>query len=412
MVKMALQPFLSIIQSFLALLSASGTLIILSYLWTTERKAPHILQSSFENSKSNQPSKPVSVIVTARNEERVIGRCISALENQSYPNLEIIVVDDNSTDNTHKIAYEFQRRDTRVSVFDAGAKPKDWVGKSWACHRGFMASKGEVLLFVDADSSFDSRTLTSSMDRFQSESIDMYSLSPTVSLHGVWSHSVMPLISGAINLLYPMKKVNDRKNKRAYVFGTFVLVKRSCYVAIGGHEAVRNRLVEDAAIAQAAKSKGFKLRVENGDGLITTDWESDLSDVFHGLERVFSESVRSNGQISILNAVVLFFLGLYPIAFILGYFTAYFLGGNDLITLSSNILSLGLSASILSVLLALLIAANELRSVSGKVRLYPLLYPIGFALFICAIITSSRKVSSAGGFVWKGERYEQKLVPR
>ncbi len=132
------------------------------------------------------------------------------------------------------------------------------------------------------------------------------------------------------------------------------------------------------------------------------------------MERIFSDSIRSYGIVSLLNAVLLFILGLYPIAFILG-IGIYSTFANNLL-IGSNLVSLilngGLTASILSIIFAISLDANELRIVKGKrnVGLAPLLYPLGFFLFMSAIITSTIKVSRSKGIEWKGQKFEQRLL--
>ena len=380
--------------STLAILSFLGVSLIFSYLRITERESPHI-------SKSERKMEPLlSVIITAKNEQDTIGACIASIQAQSYANIEIIVMDDNSQDRTKEIATEFQT-DSRVRVVSLSEKPANFLGKSWACQKGFENSRGDVLLFVDADSTFNKEAIEISLSYLISNSLDMFSISQKVSLKGPWAYSTLPLVSAGINLLYPMKKVNDPKSKRAYVFGTFILVRRSVYESIGGHASVRDKLVEDAAIAQLVKSKGFKLKVALGESLIQTDWEKDFHSVYCGMERVFSDSVRPYGLISILDAVLLFFLGLYPLIFIA--FSILFQSSFDSLTQYFSFI-----ASLLSVLFAILISANELYRATGKKLTYQsLLYPLGFVLFVSAIVTTAIKVRSSQGFYWKGEKYIQ-----
>jgi chlorobactene glucosyltransferase len=405
----------SLIASFFAILSALGLLLILIYLLRTESQAPHI--SSYVKDRVKNEIEPlVSVIIAARNEEEKISRCISSLSAQHYRNLEIIVVDDNSSDKTKSIAETFETKDHRVKVVSAGVKPWGWVGKSWPCQVGFQNSKGKILLFVDADSVFGPLSVGNSLSYFEGSDLDMFSISPRVNLKGIWSKATLPIVSGGINLLYPMKKVNDKQSKRAYVFGTFIMIKRSVYDSLGGHAAIRERIVEDAAIAQLVKSNGFKLRVMIGDGLIKTDWESDFKSIYHGLERIFSDSIRSYGLVSLLNAALIFVIGLYPIFFIMGFAIYSALLGNLFLgsDLASLILVAGLTASVLNILFALSLGVNELHHLQGKrnVGLAPLLYPVGFCLFMSAIVTSTIKVKRSRGIEWKGQKFEQKLVAR
>ena len=388
------------------MLSALGVLSILFYLNSTERRAPKLMDSIEQIGSIGMVSLPlVSIIITAKNEEQVIGRCLKSIMDQTYKNLEIVVVDDSSSDKTASIAEELGKSDARILIVAAGEKPRGWAGKSWPCQKGFENSRGETLLFVDADSYFDPKAVELSLGYFQSRSYDMFSISPNVKLRGMWSHAIMPLLAGAINLLYPMSKVNDPKNERAYVFGTFILVKRAVYIAIGGHEKVKDRLVEDAAIAHLAKSSGFKLRVEKGAELASTEWETDFGNLLHGLERVFSDSVKPYGLLAIIDAVVVFFLGIFPLFVIVGYLYLELAAGASYQLLSFA--SLAIVASSVSIIGLLFTVGNELKQISGKIGPYPFLYPLGCLIFIFAIISASVKISRGGPFEWKGSSYLQ-----
>lgn len=378
-----------------------GAVLFLAYLFVTQRRAP-----KFSNSLKNLPNlsdePKVSVIITARNEEQTIGRCINSLTAQIYPNLEILVVDDSSTDRTSQIVREFAGKSTHLSLHEAGPKPDGWSGKSWPCWRGFEGSTGEILLFVDADSWFEPESIEFAVRYMLSSGIDMFSLSPRVEMKGIWARSVLPIITGAINLLYPMVKVNDKKSDRAYVFGTFFLVSRKVYESIGGHKKVREELVEDAAIARVAKSSGYNLRIERGSEYFATEWESSRSSIYHGLERITSISIRTYGLVSILNAILLFFVVIFPIAFVIGYLASI------LVRVSINpVLTVGFVSDLLSICSFLILVTLELKTIGGKIGLAPLLYPLGISFFILAIVTTSIKVSKGKRFKWKDAGFRQ-----
>ena len=234
--------------------------------------------SSVGEQKTTGAHPMVSIMVTAKNEEKVIERCLHSVLGQSYPNLEVIVVDDSSTDQTNQIITQMSKQFEKIRVVDAGPKPQGWIGKSWPCWRGYESAKGELLLFFDADSVFEKEgCVEEAVEYMLGNVIDMFSLAPRVKTTGIWSVSTLPIVSSAIDILYPISKVNDPKSPRAYVFGTFILVKKKAYEAIDGHRAVRELIVEDAAIAQRAKSSGFKLRVERAPEYFTTEWEHESS---------------------------------------------------------------------------------------------------------------------------------------
>ena len=221
----------------LAFLSLAGSLAIFLYLYITERKAPVFSYAPEDGQKV--PGKPmVSIIVTAKNEERAIKSCLDSLLAQSYDNLEILAIDDSSTDGTAEIIRKLATDSPVLHLIPAGSKPEGWVGKSWPCWRGFQEAKGNYLLFVDADSTFQRSVVERSVRYVEKNSFDMFSLAPRVRFHGIWAKAVLPLITGAINLLYPLKKVNDPKSKRAYVFGTYFLIRIEVYRETGGHSKV------------------------------------------------------------------------------------------------------------------------------------------------------------------------------
>ncbi len=391
-------PIVGTVASVISLLSVLGSVSILIYLLTTELEAPKFTHQSSAKTQNGTPMSKVSVIVTARNEEQMIENCLNSLASQTSKNMEIIVVDDSSTDRTAEIVTIAMSRDDKLRLIHAGQKPEGWVGKSWPCWRGFEESRGDFLLFVDADSTFEATVVERSLSYATRESIDVFSLSPRIKVHSVWAKTVLPLVSGAINFLYPMKKVNDKKSKRAYVFGTFILVRKSVYEKTGGHKQVRDQIVEDAAIAQLVKSLGFNLRIERGPEFLSTEWENDLGNIFNGLERVTSTSIKTYGLKSILNAVLLFFLIIYPIIFLLA-----FLASRNF----NEILVLGAIASLLNVIVFMSLGAFEMKTVTGKIGPSIFIYFLGGIIFITAIITTSFKVALGKGIYWKGQGYNQ-----
>jgi chlorobactene glucosyltransferase len=394
--------------SVLSFLSMLGVAFIFLRLWYTERKAPRLSRSVARLGSVEEKLPFVSLVVTARNEEEKIGRCLESLESQTYPNLEILVVDDSSSDRTLEIANRVASKEARMRIIIAGQKPEGWVGKSWPCWRGYKEAKGSIICFVDADTTFAPVALESSVRYLLEKNYDVLSFSAKVRLEGIWSHATLPFISGAINLFYPMISVNDPKSKRAYVFGSFALFRREVYESIGGHEAVRNRIVEDAALGENAKSAGYKLRVEIGNEFATTDWENERSSIFHGLQRVMSHSVRSWGLVAALNAVLFFFVGLYPTFLAIG--VLVYASFNPATFSASSALIFALATSVVAMGFIIATGAHELKLVAGKAGLYPILYPLGCAMFILAIFATSIKMTSGKGLEWKGASYVQAVV--
>lgn len=399
----------------IACLAFLASLLFLSYLAITEKNAPRLRDSLLimkETMKKEQdkgqlgavtyPTPLVTVVIPARNEENSVGKCLLSLSSQTYSNLEIIVVDDSSADRTREVVETLANKFPNMRIVAAGPKPEGWVGKAWPCWRGFEESKGEFLLFIDADSALLEReTVRLCLNYVLEKRIDMFSISPRIEMHGVWARSVLPILSGAINLLYPMRKVNDKRNERAYVFGTFILVSRMVYESTGGHKQVRSEIVEDAAIGRLAKSSGYNLRIERAPELLSTEWEQEPRSIYHGLERVTSTSIKAYGLLSILNAILLFFVSLFPIIFVMAYAIIR--------PYDSPILEIGFGACMLNIFCFLVIASFELNAISGRTVALSscILYPLGMVIFISAIVTTSLKVSTGAGIKWKEQGYKQ-----
>lgn len=387
---------MDVVLNVLAVLSALGSFLILLFLVLTQRNAPRFYESIRNIQQVNEKPR-VSVIITARNEEDKLPKCLNSLARQDYPNLEIIVVDDSSTDGTRALAEASSKSDSRIKVVDAGEREKEWIAKSWPCWKGYQSAGGNLLLFVDADSEFfNTSTISEAVNYLLAKEYDMLSISPRVRLFGIWASSTLPLVSSAIDLLYPMMKVNDPRSDRAYVFGTFILVKRAVYETIDGHRRVRASLVEDAAIAQEAKAKGYKLRIEVGTEFFVTDWEHERSKIYSGLERIMSASIQGYGLVSNVNIIFLFFLAVYPIFFVIGF----------ALNPKSELL-IGAIASVLNIIFFLSIFGIESRLVSKSVGPKVLLYPLGTLIFMSAIFTTSLKVRNGERIDWKGRSYQQ-----
>jgi len=392
-------PILLLFFPIIAFFSLLGSLVLFAYLFTIDRASPKFDYDPSIDERNSPGASFVSIVVTARNEEQMISNCLDSLVNQTYQKKEIIVVDDSSTDRTAEIVQGFATKNPFLRLVTAGPKPEGWVGKSWPCWRGFQEARGEYILFVDADSEFEKTVVEKTVLYSSKNSIDIFSLAPKVRFTGIWAGAVLPLITGAINLLYPMKKVNDKGSKRAYVFGTFFLIRKEVYEKTGGHSKVRSELVEDAAIGQLVKSHGYNLRIEKGTNLLSTEWESDPRAIFHGLERVVSSSIKSYGMISIINAILLFLLIVYPLLYILGVLVLHSISG---------VFLAGVIASFLNVFVFLSLASLEMKVISGSANLpYSFLYILGGVIFISAIITTSIKVVSGKELYWKGQGYRQ-----
>ena len=213
-----------------------------------------------------RPNLVVSVIVPARNEEACLGNCLRSLQMQSGVDYEIIVVNDNSTDQTRQVARTFRG----VKVIDAPPLPAGWLGKSHAAYCGAQVARGEWLLFTDADTIHRHRSLRHAVTEAEDNMVDMLSYSPKQEVRGLWERSLMPVIFAELRRQYPPREVSSPDSPVAAANGQYLLIKREAYDAIGGHEAVRESLLEDVEIARMLKQSGRFIRFRYGRDALRT----------------------------------------------------------------------------------------------------------------------------------------------
>jgi chlorobactene glucosyltransferase len=257
----------------------------------------------------------VSVIVPARNEEKNIAPCLESLLEQDYPDFEIIVVDDRSTDGTGDRVDAFCRRDPRVKKVNGEALKPGWLGKSHAAHQGVRQASGEWLLFVDADTRHHPHGLTAAMGHVLRENVDLLSLYPHFVCETFWEKVIQPAVGRMILISGPVDFVNSRKRifrVFSMAIGQFLLFRRSVYDAVGGHEAIRDRVVEDVELARAVKQAGFHLNFLYGIDVLHTRMYKGFSEMWRGWSRSFYPAMGGNTILAVVQSFLLLVFGTVP----------------------------------------------------------------------------------------------------
>ncbi len=233
----------------------------------------------------------LSVIIPTRNEQSNIGTCLQGLLGQTYPKqaLEIIVVDDGSTDETAAIVRKLMDTHSQIRLVEAGSLPEGWKGKSHACWRGAGQAQGEWLCFMDADVTAMPDLLLSAVRFAQAENFDLLTLFPFQEMLGFWERLLMPIAFLSFLFLMDPKRINDPQKKDALAVGHFILVKRVAYDATGGHQTIRSELLDDVALASRFKGEGFRIHLGSGKKIIRTRMYSDLKTLWQGLTRGATE---------------------------------------------------------------------------------------------------------------------------
>lgn len=340
----------------------------------------------------------VTVIVPARNEARNIERCVTSILATTYPNLELIVVDDSSTDGTADIARKAVDGDARARVVRNAPLADGWFGKQWACAMGARLATGTVLQFTDADTVHSPDLVTRSINAMVRTDADLFSVTGRQELGGFWEKVIQPQIFTVLSMRYGgTESVNRSKRVSDKIAnGQCIFVKRESYDAIGGHAAVRASVAEDLLLAQRFFAARKRVVLMLGVNQLSTRMYDSLREIVKGWRKnVFAGGIDSVpfgriGQILFPLALLVppLLELLPPLALILSAFG----------TAASSTLLLWASISVAATLGWWILVYATI----GEHPSYALAYPLGAALLLYIFFTAvirGRRVS------WKGRTY-------
>jgi chlorobactene glucosyltransferase len=344
------------------------------------------------------PPPRVSVIVPARNEEHRIGNCLKTLRDQDYPDLEIVVVDDCSTDRTREIVEEASRQDGRVRLIPGKPVPPGWLGKPHAIWQGVQQATGELLCFVDADGGLHPACLRQAVYSMEEHRGDLFTLGMRLECPSFWERAVQPLILQLILMAFPAAKVNDPDSEVASANGPFLLFRRSAYEAIGGHEGVKDQIVEDLILARKIKSQGLRLTWVLGPELMSLRMYPTLRDLWEGWSKNFFKSMDEKLSMALLTGVGVVWLFLLP-------WLAVLWSGWQVVAGPERLQALPL---LLASLATLLVHGVQRTWISATYKLEATglyLQPLGALVVLGILVNSAVKTRRGGGITWKGRTY-------
>ncbi len=230
----------------------------------------------------------VSVIIPARNEAANIERVLTSLRASTYPDLEILVVDDRSADDTFAIASRVAGADPRVRVLAGAELPSGWFGKPWACVQGFRGARGELLLFTDADTWHAPDALEHAVGAMHREDAGMVTVITGLDCLTFWERVAMPMFLVPLAIRYHPQRINRARHARDVIAnGQFILVQREAYLAAGTHEAVRGEVAEDLMLSQVWFRKGFRSYIAFAEDLVRTRMYTGLGQIVEGWSKNF-----------------------------------------------------------------------------------------------------------------------------
>ena len=329
----------------------------------------------------------ISVLVPARNEEASIPHCVDALLAQDYPNLEIIVLDDDSTDGTADVVRA--RRDPRLRLVTGAPLPDGWTGKNWACHQLAARARGDVLCFVDANTILAPDTLSRAAGELRDEDLGLVSMLLRTDTGTASEAVLMPIVNYALLSLLPAALIEKQGfRKEAIALGPFVMVTRPAYTAAGGHAAEPAHVVDDVQLARSVKASGHRIALRNGTDLVRNRWYTGFGEIWHGFSKNAYGGIGYRPGIGLLTIFVIAPALLLPFLRLGAGITT---GG----ALAFPALQVGLILS--------------MRAVTTRVGRDPLwsipLHPVAIAVWAGTLARSMVLAHTGREIEWKGRRY-------
>ena len=361
------------------------------------------------------PIPKVSVIVPARNEEHNIEPCLTSLLAQDYPDLEIIVVDDQSHDRTpdilarikreHEVTGDSSRTNgTRLHILDGQPCPQDWAGKNHALHQGYKMARGDYLLFVDADTRAHPMLVRNAVGFALHSRTGLLTLFHSCEFQCFWDSVVNSLIF-YLALFQKVEEYNNPDHKAANSHGPFLLFTRDAYEEIGGHEAIKAEVVEDLVLAERIKEKKKRLTWAIAPDLLASLPYPSLSDLRKGWGKVLFRAIERNPKLLYADIVSPLVLGLYlllPWALLIALAVKGIIHGGDPVLFAV--------ASLALCQVLLVTASHRLLEILFHLRpVYPYAYPLGVLVLGWIQWEAVIRFLTGKRVAWKGRHYREQM---
>lgn len=364
-----------------------GIFLINIILNLRELKVPRL------DSKIPEPAPLVSILIPARDEEENIATCLESLKKQDYPNFEVLVLNDNSSDNTASIVSKIASEDDRIRLFHGEPLPEGWAGKPFACYQLAKQAKGSWLLFVDADTIHAPNMLRSVIAQALELKPSLLSGFPRQLTASIPQKIAVPVIYFIILALFPMWWLHrSKKPKPSMAIGQFLLFPREEYWKIGGHEAVKSKILEDIWLGIEINRHGGRHLAVDLSSLVSCNMYKTLGSMWQGLTRC----VYSVAEISIVALIGLLIIGY------LFFLAPFYWLWNELFIVDASLALRAVVMSQVAIILSMRWLVDNLFKAS--VISTPL-HPVGLFFIILVCIRAIVKQVRGASVYWKNRLY-------
>ena len=360
-----------------------------SFLWTLlgfdwYRGMRRITQLTQAEPLETYPT--LSVIIPALNEEREIEKSLESVLAQDYPGLEVIVLDDRSTDRTGEILDAMKERYEGLEVIHIETLPNGWLGKNHALYKGVKQAKGEWLLFTDADIRFDPSALAIAVAYAQKRGLDHVAALPYLEAKNIPLKSFVSAFSLLFSIYSQPWRVTKPKSRWHIGIGAFNLLKREVYERVGTHKKIALRPDDDMKLGKLVKKAGYKQEAVFAPDLMQVEWYTNLGEAIRGLNKNAFAGLNYSLPLTLVGVGGLLLTNVFP--FIAVFFTK------------------GLARRLFgsSILIVFAVYAWNKR-LSKLPTWYAALHPFGVTMLCYATLEATFKALWRGSIGWRGTEY-------
>jgi glycosyltransferase involved in cell wall biosynthesis len=334
----------------------------------------------------NAECPPISLLFAARDEAETLPAALASLAAMDYPNLEIIAVDDRSTDGTARILEDFAAQHPRLRVQHISELPAGWLGKPHALQRAYEAARGEWLVFTDADVRFRADVLRRSVTIARENKLDHLTLFCDVEMFGFWEKVLITFFGLSLHMATDPHRVGNPKSRSYVGVGAFQMVKRAAYEASGGHARLAMEVVDDMKLGKIVKLAGFRSGVAVARDFVVVRWHAGAGNLIRGVTKnFFAAAGFSLWQVgtAVAGSLLLNFVPFVVLPFLHGWL-------------------FWLDFTAVVIMVAFHAAVNVVMRVSP---LYALTHPLGALMLAYMLVRSTVVTLRQGGVVWRGTFY-------
>ncbi len=334
--------------------------------------------------------KPVTIIFSAKDEQNDIQRAVESFLNLDYPNYSILAVNDRSSDNTGHILDELAKKHPKLSVLHVHELPQGWMGKNHALFKAVQMVHSDLILFTDADVLLHPKALSKAVHYFESKNLDYLPIIPKVTSKSKGLQMMLNYFSFHFSIIFRPWNANTKDKTSFLGIGAFGLIKKSAYLAVGGHEALKLRPDEDLRLGQRLKHKGYKLDTLLGQSQVCVDWYQSLKELFFGLEKNIFAGFDYSVSKTMAALLVIVLIEIIPFALVVFKPNAW-----------------------LFLALCILLISTTLNAIKLGIPLWTnLFFPLSACIFTPIIFNSMYKTLTQNGVYWRGTFYPLEMLKK